>query len=89
MCTREICKCCDESVTVGFSVPDDIWEKAAGRGDGKEPFSVLCLRCFTRRADRLLLKWDKEIQFWPVSLVSHFCGVEGPPPEIKALFLEN
>jgi len=32
---------------------------------------VLCLACFTARADDCGLAWDKDIEFFPVSLRSH------------------
>jgi hypothetical protein len=65
--TRETCKACGRVSAVGFSVSDEMWQLATGGF----PF-VLCLACFTARADDAMLPWDREIQFWPVSLVSHW-----------------
>lgn len=60
--TREICKCCFRPVSVGFNVPDWVWH-AVARGK----FNVLCLQCFTTLADEMLIEWDKDIEFYPVS----------------------
>lgn len=68
MSTRELCKLCGRISSVGFSVPDDVWEavrSAAGQRN------VLCLSCFTGIADELGLRWCREIEFWPVSLAAH------------------
>jgi len=65
--TREICKICYRPVTVGFKVPDYIWEKVV-----PEPLrnKCLCLQCFTTLADEHFIRWDKDIEFFPVSLIS-------------------
>jgi hypothetical protein len=59
MLTREICKRCNRESAVGFSVPDSVWFSVV-------PYeysgSVLCLGCFA---------WDRDIAFFPVSLVTH------------------
>lgn len=65
--TREICKACCRESAVGFSVPDHVWA-AAVEPEMRE--KVLCVTCFTTRADRHLVPWDREIQFWPVSRVT-------------------
>lgn len=66
--SREICKSCGSSNGVGFTVADDVWKAAV-------PIlfqnHVLCLGCFTRFADEKLIAWDKQIEFWPVSFVTH------------------
>ena len=65
MMTRELCKRCPNIVTVGYSVPDSIWESVSqGR------WNVLCLQCFSTLADEMELAWDREIQFFPVSRAS-------------------
>lgn len=65
MLTREICKSCNNESRVGFSVPDKIWKSIV-------PIhlesSVLCLNCFTSLGDQKRICWDKEIEFFPVSL---------------------
>ena len=66
--SREICRICHHVNAVGFSVPDHVWQSVA-----PTPIrdSVICLSCFTRLADEKLIQWDKDIQFYPVSLVTH------------------
>lgn len=66
--SREICKICYHPVTVGFSVPDDVWEAAMPTLVRDH---VVCLACFTRLADEKLIEWDREIEFWPVSMAIH------------------
>jgi hypothetical protein len=66
--TREMCKICGSIIRVGFHVPDDIWEKAI------HPYhqnSAVCIKCFTARADEKMLPWDKNIEFFPVSMNTH------------------
>ena len=65
---REICKCCGRINHVGFSVPDEIWNKAIPTTYIN---SVLCLQCFATFADEGLVNWDEDIQFWAVSLKRH------------------
>jgi hypothetical protein len=65
---REICAICHEVSRVGFHVPDEIWELATHRHFRN---SILCLRCFTRLADERSVEWDKDIQFYPVSWITH------------------
>ena len=66
MLSREICKHCFKMSAVGFTVPDEVWREAT------EDFEhVLCLTCFTHFADLKRVRWDKDIQFWPVSLVTY------------------
>jgi hypothetical protein len=67
--TREICKACYCESAVGFSVPDEIWRAVAARALPVAG-NVLCLACFAETADELRIKWDDDIQFWPVSLVT-------------------
>jgi len=60
---------------VGFHVPDLVWCKAIPTEFDDR---VLCLACFTRLADENGIEWDREIQFYPVSLKTHaaFCAAE-------------
>lgn len=67
MNTREICKACGRESAVGFSVPDDVWLAAAGEFYWNK---VLCIGCFAARADARRVRWDLDIHFWPVSLVT-------------------
>lgn len=66
--TRERCQMCNRISAVGFWVPNEIW-KAAVHPHWQE--SPLCLGCFASQADEKLIHWEREIKFYPVSLVSH------------------
>jgi hypothetical protein len=68
--TREVCKRCFRESAVGFSVPDDVWAAVKARAL-PHAGNVLCLACFTEAGDELRIKWDRDIQFWPVSRVTH------------------
>lgn len=68
MSTREICKVCGDINRVGFTVPDWMWNLAVPELWRDH---VICLACFTRFADEAYLRWDNDIQFWPVSFVTH------------------
>lgn len=58
--TRELCKRCPNIVTVGFTVPNETWERVAqGR------WNILCLQCFTTLADEMGLQWSRSMRFWP------------------------
>lgn len=48
-------------------MPDEIWEATPLTSK----YAILCLGCFTRLADEALLPWDRQIEFWPVSLATH------------------
>lgn len=71
MATREICKLCYHPNRVGFRVPDDVWCAVVPEAVRD---SVVCLSCFTRLADEALVRWDREIEFFPVSAVAHASG---------------
>lgn len=60
--TRELCKRCPNIVTVGFSVPEELWEKVS---DGR--WNILCLQCFTSLADEMGEDWSADIELFPVS----------------------
>ncbi len=66
-CTREMCAICGRVSRVGFHVPDEIWHEVV---HAHYRSSILCLSCFTERADEHFVEWDKEIVFWPVSLAT-------------------
>lgn len=65
--SREICRLCHKVNAVGFRVPDDIWRVVV---PWYAYHDVVCLACFTRLADEKLIRWDREIEFFPVSLVT-------------------
>lgn len=65
--TREIRKICYHVNRVGYSVPDAIWCDVIPE---EYHDNVVCLECFTRLADEMLIAWDREIAFWPVSLAT-------------------
>lgn len=66
---REICALCHEVSRIGFSVPDEIWKLAVHE---RFQSSIICLRCFARLADERQIEWDKNIEFYPVSWVTHY-----------------
>lgn len=66
--TRERCGVCHNVSPIGFHVPDDVWLRAV---PDYFRHTVLCLRCFTSFADERMLAWDREIEFFPVSLRTH------------------
>lgn len=68
--TREVCDLCDRESRVGFTVPYAIWERVRGTFPVELSIDILCLACFTQRADLLNLEWDRDIRFWPVSKVT-------------------
>ena len=71
--SREICKICYRANRVGFHVPDAVWGRVV------PPHlvdHVVCLDCFTSLADEKLIDWSKDIEFSPVSLVSHLEGID-------------
>ena len=65
MVTREICKLCHNVNRVGFTVPNNIWNQVVYRDFRNE---IICLNCFTYLGDLAEIQWDKEIEFYPVSL---------------------
>jgi hypothetical protein len=65
--TREICKICFHPVSVGFHVPNAIWQQVLPH---ILQYRSVCLGCFTRLADEAMVRWDEAIEFFPVSLVS-------------------
>jgi hypothetical protein len=68
---REICKLCYHVNAIGFRVPDNVWVAVV-------PYyvrdSVVCLACFTRLGDEKNVPWDREIEFFPVSRMTHLNG---------------
>ena len=76
-CIREICAICGHVSRVGFFVPDEVWKHAI------HPFyqnSIVCLACFTERADEHLIDWSADIKFYPVSFAAH---LEGRRPRLQ------
>lgn len=69
MTSREICQLCFHPNPVGFRVPDDVWESVVPEGARG---GVVCLNCFARLGDEQGIAWEKDIQFFPVSLATHF-----------------
>lgn len=66
--SREICKICYRPNRVGFYVPTKVWRKVIPKHLVNK---VVCLDCFTRMADEKLIKWDDDMEFAPVSFVTH------------------
>lgn len=79
--TRERCGVCHRVSAVGFHVPDAVWLKAV-----PDYFrdTVLCLGCFVSFADERMLIWDREIQFFPMSLRTHLGSPADPAPPVRA-----
>lgn len=69
--SREICKACYHANSVGFRVPDTVWNAVVPE---RLRNGVVCLGCFTRLADECGVPWDEEIEFFPVSLITHLRG---------------
>lgn len=78
---REICAACGQPNPIGYKVPDEIWRAVIPKrhrfswraltrnheGDGSDTF---CIMCFARYADDAGVRWDRDIEFFPWSLVS-------------------
>jgi len=64
--TREVCSICGNISRVGFWVPDKIWKQVMSQQN-----DIVCLECFTKRADEKLIEWDKDIRLYPVSFKTH------------------
>ena len=69
MVTREMCKMCHKENPVGFTVPYSVWKEVVPESLID---SVVCITCFTSLGDKKMVKWDVDIKFYPVSLVTHF-----------------
>jgi len=65
---RQICSVCQREYAIDFLVSKEIWELATHHSQRE---SLICLDCFVRMADARFVKWDKDIKFFPVSLISH------------------
>ena len=67
--SREICKLCHRVNPVGFAVSDQTWKVVVPEHVVDK---VVCLSCFVRLADEKMIFWDLDIEFFPVSLMSHY-----------------
>ena len=63
---RQICSICNNVCAVDFKVSDKIWELATHYSQRN---ALICLDCFTKMADIRFVEWDKDIKFYPTSLV--------------------
>ena len=91
--TREICNACWRPNPVGFNVPDETWELVVPARI-REGGNKLCIMCFAQFADERLIEWDREIEFYPVSMVTHLTDYgNGPgadlPPALVAQVLRR
>jgi hypothetical protein len=77
--SRETCKLCYRVNRIGFNVPDHIWRSVVPEHAIDD---VVCLECFTSLADEHLVKWDRDIEFFPVSLLTHLDGPKDEEPYI-------
>lgn len=66
--SREICRICFRVNPVGFAVPDEVWHDVI---PPEHLSNVVCISCFARLADEKLVPWDRQIQFYPVSMYTH------------------
>jgi len=71
---RQTCGVCGKTPCQLFHVPDEIWLEAVHPSRQQD---IHCLDCFTARADEKLLLWDKDIQFYPVSMRTHIQLIPG------------
>ena len=69
--TRELCKRCWRFNPVGFSVPDEVWNRVV-----PEEFRnrVLCIMCFDYFATEHGVDWAQCVELYPVSGVMHLRG---------------
>ncbi len=68
MRSREICGACQRPSPLGFHVPEEVWEACVPRRFVTSP---LCVLCFATFGDEAGVAWDRQIKFFPVSLVTH------------------
>lgn len=69
---REVCKRCGRENPLGFSVPDEVWERAVPEEYRNK---TLCIMCFDNLATYAGVNWAATpIQFWPVSGVQTLGG---------------
>jgi hypothetical protein len=71
--SKETCRICFRVNPVGSTVPDEIWKAVI---PPELLSAVVCISCFARLADEKLVPWDRDIQFYPVSMCSHLMGVK-------------
>ncbi len=76
MLTRKLCIICHHINAIRFRVSDEIWDNLISTHlELSRKLQInwnkeVCLNCFTRLADEQLIKWDKNIEFFPVSLAT-------------------
>ena len=75
--TRERCGVCHCVSAIGFHVPDELWRVAVPDYFRE---TVLCLKCFVSFADERMLRWERSIKFFPVSLALHLDYQESASP---------
>ena len=68
MATREICKCCGRINPLGFHVTNHIWRESV---PSYYEDDILCIICFAQFADENGIEWDVDVDFYPVSLITH------------------
>jgi len=65
---RQFCSICNREYAIDYKVSNEIWELAT-HASYRE--NLICLDCFVRMADARFVEWDKDIQFYPTSLITH------------------
>lgn len=69
---RETCQMCHAINTIGFHVPNAVWFEVI------HPYyhnATICVNCFIRRADEKMVEWDRVIELYPVSKMTHLKAV--------------
>lgn len=69
---RQRCAVCHQVDPVMFWVPGPVWGQVV---PVEFQQSIVCLRCFVSYADEIMVAWDEEIAFAPVSLATHLRAV--------------
>ncbi len=61
--TREFCQRCQRVSPIGFFSPHETWKLVAGSWAD----SILCVMCFAALGDEKHVRWEEDIEFFPVS----------------------
>ena len=64
---RERCAACHHISPISFAVPDEVWNAVI---HPQFVNSILCLSCFASRADEKMVRWCRDITFYPTSMAT-------------------
>lgn len=67
---REICSMCYGINRVGYGVDVQVY-KAVVPKEFHGLDKIVCLNCFTRLGDEKNVQWDNDMEFFPMSFISH------------------